>query len=67
MVSASNSELRKRLTRQLHGLKVRGQDRVKSLGAALGAGHRRNTQVATKRLRDFKARRGRFHLLKKSK
>ena len=41
--------------------------RVTSLGSALGAGRRRNMLVAKKRLKEFRARRKRFGVLKKSK
>ena len=66
-VSASVGILSDRLAKKLARLKVRRQDRVKSLGTPMGAGRRRNAQVAKARLAAFKARKSRFHLLKKAK
>ena len=66
-VSASSSDLGNELVRKLAGIKVQRRDRVKSLGAALGAGRRRNAQVTKGKLKAFRLRVPRFHVLKKAK
>ena len=63
---ASRPLLGQALVRALPELSLRYQHRVVSLGSALGAGRRRNAQVATRRLAAFVARRGRFRRLRRA-
>ena len=63
---ASRPRLGLALVKSLPDLAIRYRHRVVSLGSGLGAGRRRNAQVASARLTKFVQRRGRFRWLRRS-
>ena len=67
VVSASSSGLAQHICKQLYHTEVKPQSRVVSLGSPLGAGRWRHAKVARQLLAKFKARKGRFRILKKAK
>ncbi len=64
--TASTKRLGTALSEKLARFAIRFEARVKSLGVGLGAGTRRNAQVASSRLRSFRARVGRFRRLRRA-
>ena len=62
---ASSTKLARRVINSVPGICVSAQQRAKSLGGALGAGCRRNTQVQQRRLSAFKVRQLQFQKLRR--
>jgi hypothetical protein len=63
---ASSPRLAHSIIQSLRGLRAEVVQRAKSLGGALGAGRRRNTQVQQRRLQAFKVRKKHFQKLRRS-
>ena len=65
-ILATDSGLASAIARRLPKLTMALPKGAKSLGGALGAGRRRNAQVAAKRLKNFKARKPHFKKLRRA-